>query len=79
MIAVVMVDAPNLSRNYNFWLRMQLSALGSCVVKDLFHEPRSVPRLEDVAVDEDEERARLGPVRKLADERRDVSAAGAIR
>jgi hypothetical protein len=31
----------------------------------------SSPRLEDVAVDEDEERARLGPVRQVADERRD--------
>src|SRR6266511_2180829 len=32
---------------------------------------RSVLRLEDVAVDEDEERARLGPVREVADERRE--------
>ncbi len=35
---------------------------------------RSVPRLEDVAVDEDEERARLGPVREVADERREQLA-----
>jgi hypothetical protein len=35
---------------------------------------RSVPRLEDVAVDEDQERSRLGPVREVADERREELA-----